>query len=498
MKNIIPEIIIYILSILSLHCSSAISEYTDAKYIAPIPPPENTIFYINNNDNITYQYNLNFTIDITDATLMRFQENKKEWSEWEAYSESKIWSVTGNSNSSIQINAEFQHISGRIIELSDEIFFIDKIFPGEMPLFGEEFAVSNDGTIIAAVSINDNKLYIYKWNNNKKQWKSTIINENALAPNINYGNSIDITGDGTLIAVGIPDAQNFKSSGMVYIYNISDMTNISKQIIEPQNPDNILPDQKFGKKVSFANNGSFIAIGAPGFNNNCGKVYIYANNANTWSKFTEILPGINNANLYFGSVIDSSNNFNTLTITQKELNNEKVFIYSFDPQLNPFSSLIKTLEPDQTEVSFGYSISLSGDGETLAVGHHLAAVPLNSNNQKGKLYIYNINDNWTKKQIIIDDTLSNDAFFGSSIDLNYEGTKFLVGAYNNNTIISNYGLVKEYEIINGLWLENKIFDITDANLFNQFGFKVMYSNNQNKIFISSPKDISGSIYIFDN
>jgi hypothetical protein len=492
----IKYLIVFIL-LFTIKCSNAISDYKDEYIVPPPPPPIAKNFYINNDNEFTYKHNIILTMDVTDAAEMRFRENGNTWSVWEPYSDTKVWPIQNNSNTSIVIDAQFKNTSEQTVDLQDNIYFIDKLYDNNDSLFGTEFAVSDNGEIIAIASEYKNYLHVYKWNEMNYSWDLTIIEENNLSVNSGYGKSISINGNGNIIAVGVPGGQNSNTSitGKVIIYNISDLNNIEKSVIEPASTDN----QYFGRSLKISNNANSLLIGAPDFNNDSGKIYYYSYSNNNWVLTSELLPVNSESNLKFGSRIDATPDFSRIATTQQKLTDEKVFIYSYNAAISPFFELEHTIEDSNSSslnATFGYAISISANGEVLAVSEHLAP-----SNHNGCVYIYYASNNWSNPHKISDNSLTLldfNAYFGYSIDLNNNGDNLLIGAYHTNTNDSPYGKALKYNYSNNNWSKSFTYNINDTNSEDQFGYKVLFSGNGNKTFIGAPKNNTGSVYIFSN
>lgn len=82
-------------------------------------------------------------------------------------------------------------------------------------------------------------------------------------------------------------------------------------------------------------------------------------------------------------------------------------------------------EPDDF---FGYSVALSSDGSTLAVGARYKAI--GGNMSQGKVYVYTWNGSaWSETGIISSDGAAED-YFGSSVAFSADGKTLAVGAFS--------------------------------------------------------------------
>jgi hypothetical protein len=84
-----------------------------------------------------------------------------------------------------------------------------------------------------------------------------------------------------------------------------------------------------------------------------------------------------------------------------------------------------------TQPEFAYGVSISTDGNYVAVGARQEFA--NSSSNGGAVYIYTRSGStWTQQARLVGSTVSTDYRFGSSVSINSDGTYLLVGAYSKN------------------------------------------------------------------
>ena len=99
----------------------------------------------------------------------------------------------------------------------------------------------------------------------------------------------------------------------------------------------------------------------------------------------------------------------------------------------------------------GRSVSLSSDGSTMAIGAWLNDGRNRRLAYRGHVRIYkNISGTWRKQGSDIDGEATGD-FSGFSVSLSSDGSTVAIGAYQNNGNGSNAGHVRIYKNINGTW-----------------------------------------------
>jgi Flp pilus assembly pilin Flp len=194
------------------------------------------------------------------------------------------------------------------------------------------------------------------------------------------GNSVAISSDGTTVAIGAANNYaNGNDAGHVRVYqNIAGTwTQIGADI------DGEAANDQSGTSVAISSDGTTVAIGAKlndGVGTNAGQVRVYKNITGTWTKI--------------GADIDGE--------------------AAYD--------------------NFGYSVAISSDGSTVAIG-----APYNdgSKNNAGHVRVYqNIAGTWTKIGVDIDGILAY-GLFGVSVSISSDGTTVAIGGNNLTRVFKN-------------------------------------------------------------
>jgi len=137
---------------------------------------------------------------------------------------------------------------------------------------------------------------------------------------------------------------------------------------------------------------------------------------------------------------------------------------------------------------FGRSVSISGDGNTLAI----------SSFEEQTVYVYtkNINNTWSVAATLYEPTIDS---FGSSLQLSYDGNTLITGAYLYPLYPIEYGRIYIYEKIASVWTQTFIF--TGANTEQRLGKSVSISNDGSVIAVGSQYDntttYNGKIEVFE-
>jgi len=329
---------------------------------------------------------------------------------------------------------------------------------------------------------------------------TTLINAQSQVGNIingigdyeQFGPIVKVSDDGTKIAVG-SWASNVQGneSGQVDIYELNNgtWTQLGSSLSGSSANDN------FGISLSLSENGNIIAIGSPNYNgnlNDMGQVKIYALSNGQWSQMGSTLLGTEN-NHFFGASVSLSNDGNTLAIGAPGFGNDdngqiKVFSYS----AGNWSILGSSIDGNNNDNFFGQVVELSGDGNNVAVtdfNYEQIASKL------GKVKIYNLNNSsWVQKGSTIFNDLS-DNNLSNSISLNYTGQELVIGIPGNDDDGTDSGKVQSFIFQNNEWSQIGI-DI-NGNSNSNLGYSV--NNNDDFITISSINFNSiGKVDIYEN
>lgn len=390
--------------------------------------------------------------------------------------------------------------------------------------FGQSVAISSSGTrVVIGANLNDaNSLNnsghcrVYDLINGNWVQVGQDIDGTQLMEQSGY--SVDISGDGNIIAVGAPRNSGGgpigdEQRGCVKVYQFD--TNSSSWIQIGQNINGVNNDDLSGSSVSLSDNGTVVAIGSPFYNgsagSNTGLVKIYSFNGTTWSQLGQSISGSNTYD-QFGFSISLSSNGDKIAIGANLLDGNGqdsggVKIYSFNS--TSWVQMGQTLIGEYSFDEFGKTVSLSSTGNKLAVG-----APFNNGNgdDSGHIRVYEYNgtswiqvgqdidgditnynlgesvalssdgtivcagapyylsgghakifkyqsNNWSQLGTTINTEGDRD-LFGTSISITPDGTKLAIGGpYNENNIPNNYtGYVKVYDITTVLKNENFVFN----------------------------------------
>lgn len=215
-----------------------------------------------------------------------------------------------------------------------------------------------------------------------------------------FGGAIALSTDGTTLAVGAAQESSAATgvggdqsdnsqpgSGAVYVFNFHDGLWSQQAYLKASNSR---WGDYFGDRLALSADGNTLAVGAPyedsaatGINGDAtndaapdsGAVFVFARAGTTWFQQAYVKASNTQADDHFGLSFSLSGDGNTLAVgalredgpTDAISNSGAVYLYTRQDGVWSGHSLLRAPDPD-AEDRFGEAVSLSGDGRTLAVG----------------------------------------------------------------------------------------------------------------------------------
>ncbi len=293
---------------------------------------------------------------------------------------------------------------------------------------------------------------------------------------------------------------------------------------------------RFGTSIALSSDGSTLAIGAPredssttGINstsNNSalqsGAVYIFIKNELNWTQQAYIKANNTDTEDYFGIAISLSSDGNTLAVgayledsnaigvNNNALDNTATdsgaaYVFSRSGTTWEQQAYLKASNTDVNDY-FGESISLSGDGATLAVGARREssnATGINGNeadnslSESGAAYLFKLdNGNWVQEAYLKASNTDLEDRFGT-VSLSEDGSTLAVGAYRERSGASGvngdqssnaekYSGAAYIFIHNGVaWTQQAYLKASSPDSYDYFGFHLTLSGDSNTLAIGA-------------
>jgi len=185
----------------------------------------------------------------------------------------------------------------------------------------------------------------------------------------------------------------------------------------------------------------------------------------------------------FGSSISLSSDGNVIAIGGGPLSNGSIAVHVYTWSGSDWEQKGLGIDGEASGDNSGCSVSLSSDGNVIAIG-----APWNNDFYTGghvRVYEWN-GSKWLQKGFDIDGEASGNNS-GCSVSLSSDGNVVAIGAYLNSGNCINSGHVRVYEwnVTSAFW-EQKGFDIDGEAAGDWSGFSVSLSSDANIVAIGAP------------
>lgn len=199
----------------------------------------------------------------------------------------------------------------------------------------------------------------------------------------------------------------------------------------------------FGKNVSFNNDGTIMAVGAP-YPTGTGSVEVYENQNGTWTQLGSTLTGDASTDNFGRNV--SLNADGTVLAVGAPYDGDYGYVRIYEYSGGSWVAKGSPNKISGTEIGdlFGFSVSLSGDGSIVAIGAYL------NTTGKGQVSLFEIQGGtWTPIGVIPGQDYNE--YFGYSVSLSSDGNMVAAGAYYNDDFVTNAGVTRVYYNNSGSW-----------------------------------------------
>lgn len=339
--------------------------------------------------------------------------------------------------------------------------------------FGASVSLSSNGNTVAIGGYfndgngsNSGYVQVYELDAGNN-WVQIGADINGEASGDISGNSVKLSSDGRIVAIGAPNNQgaNGAYSGHVRVYEL-DMNNNWVQLGADIDGENA--GDASGVAISLSSNGRVLAVGAHLNQENgldAGHVRVYELDVNNnWVQIGADINGDNSGDRC-GSSVSLSSNGNILAIGSLGVdvngnNSGHVRIYELDTN-NNWQQIGTDIDGEFAEDASGVSVSLSSDGSTVAIG---AAYNDDNGVDSGHVRIYKVTsgNHWIQLGVDIDGEAAGDQ--ASEVSLSSNGNVIVIGASGNDDNGNNSGQVRVYDL-SGATLGTKTFTQSDFKLY---------------------------------
>jgi FG-GAP repeat len=369
--------------------------------------------------------------------------------------------------------------------------------------------------------------------------------------NDQFGNAIAISADGNTLAIaavfedsgatGINGNQadnSVEESGAVYVFTRTGTTWTQQAYIKASNTGGRDDGDTFGYAIALSDDGATLAVGAPsedssatGTNGNqadnsavgAGAVYVFTRTGSTWSQQAYIKSANTRANSLFGYSVGLSSNGDTLAAGAFDEDGGKgavhVLIRSTTQGTWTEQARLQASNAERAD-SFGASVSVSDDGNTVAAGAldedsfltninggDQGADDQSTDTSAGAAYVFTRSGNaWPQQAFIKASNTGKEDWFGVRLALSGDGNTLAVGAPNEDgdkDAAPEAGAAYEYSRSAGGWSHQAYLKGSTTDRFDELGSSIALSRDGRTMAVGARFDepagstvSAGGVFIF--
>jgi FG-GAP repeat len=427
--------------------------------------------------------------------------------------------------------------------------------------FGYSIAVSGDGNTLAVGSINESggskgvngsqanqtirdsgAAYVFTRRNGAWVQQAYIKASNPKEEAL-FGNAIALSNDGNTLAVGAY-LENSKasgvngnqadtsldSSGAVYVFTRAGANWSQQAYVKASNPSE---GDQFGFSVGLSGDGNTLAVGAieeaskaTGVNGDqmdrsapgSGAVYVFGRTGSTWSQQAYTKPDETNG--LYGYSVGLSNDGNTLAAGDEGAGPGYVYVFTRQGSTWAKQGVLMAVNGERGD-NFGWCLSVSGDGNTIAIGANdedsvLTGTPppdqgahdANRDTSAGAAYVFvrDASGKWSQQVWLKAINARKNDQFADSISISRDGNTVAVGsifgagsggskgvnADPNDDSLSGSGSAYIYTRTGATWKPAAYVKATNARVGAQFANSVALSGDGKTLAVGSAKETSNA------
>jgi hypothetical protein len=444
---------------------------------------------------------------------------------------------------------------------------------GSIDVFGSAVSFSADGKRVAvgargessnATGINGNQanndaaasgaVYVFSWSGTAWSQEAYIKASNTGAGDL-FGTTVSLSADGTRLAVGASSEDSNATginqdqaneaapeSGAVYVFSRSGTTWTQEAYIKASNTGTLSATEGdfFGAMVSLSADGTRLAVGAYGEESNAtginqnqadnslrqaGAVYVFVRSGTTWTQEAYIKASNTGAGDWFGRAVALSGDgtrlavgavnekSNAIGINQNQADKSAfgagaAYVFTRSGTTWTQEAYVKASNTSAID-QFGWCVSLSADGSTLAVGADMeqsSATGINGNGDQvmkpalysGAAYVFvRSGTTWTQQAYIKASNTWAGHYFGYSVALSADGSRLVVGAehedsgakgingYQHDGTAKESGAAYVFSRSGTTWSQDAYVKASNTGAFDQFGWSVSLSGDGTRLAVGA-------------
>ncbi len=311
------------------------------------------------------------------------------------------------------------------------------------------------------------------------------------------GHSVSLSADGNRMAIGAPFNDGTGSNaGHVRVY---DLVGASWMQVG-QDVDGEAAGDKFGSSVSMSADGSRVAIGGTDNDGFRGHVRIYDLVGASWTQVGQDIDGEAALDFSGASVSMSADGIRVAigAFANDGTGNDAGHVRVYDLLEGVWSQVGGDIDGEAADDWSGRSVSMSADGSRVAIGAYQndGAGP-----DAGHVRVYDlVGASWTQVGVDIDGEATQD-WFGESVSLSTDGNRVAIGAHGNDGMGDSAGHVRVFDLVGGAWSQVGS-DVDGEAMGDWSGWSVSMSADAKRVAIGAYKNSeigthAGHVRVYD-
>jgi hypothetical protein len=314
--------------------------------------------------------------------------------------------------------------------------------------------------------------------------------------NESFGSAVALSADGKTALVGDPIDRCAPNNlcGAVFVFSrISGSWVLQQKITAPDTNG----FDSFGAAVALSADGNTALVGATGkpcaspVFGVCGATYVFVRSGSSWSFQQELVAFDGSDSDNFGISVAVSSDGGTATIGSINAHcgaiNQCGAVYVFVRSGASWSIQQKLISPSPAFLStFGFAVTLSGDGNILLAGEPQRLCPALS--VCGSVYVFTRSGAvWSLQQTLTGPDPQVADEFGETVALSRDGTVALVGANTYDCMVTgkDCGTAYLFTRSGGTWRLEQDLRAADATANDRFGRSVSLSDDGSLAFVGA-------------
>lgn len=348
--------------------------------------------------------------------------------------------------------------------------------------FGSSVAISGNGLVMAVgvpLATHEGNTFaglvrVYERENAKTDWSLLgVLAAQDPAKNQVFGTSVAINNTGSIIAVGAPGNSSYAAAGNAYIFSRvapGDEHVLSSSLIASAPGVFVDTNQNFGNSVTLSKEGFRLAVGAPRGDakttdtgrvavSDAGVVEVFdwasgqVGEAMGWKRQARVSDTNPQASAFFGRSVAMSDDGQKLIVGSPyhdtvRSNDGRALYYGYENGALGNSFYFRQVISDgetndairDTNSNFGWSVAISADGSTMALGatgfaNNVGAAMVQTFDKTTNLFKF------TRTYSKGTSSAGTPGSIGYSVDLSGDGSRLIIGAPTSNGSVGAWGLV---------------------------------------------------------